>query len=196
MKKGTDRLPTENRGDIPGAGVNLTGAKKLTWWARGQEGGEIVKFFAFGAGHDRGKTFADSNAEVNRLVTLEKEWKQNEIDVSQSRLEYVLSGFGWVVSAAESGDRREVNFFVDEIQYDKPCLDERRLLLSYDTQRFSTRSDAVLRNVAYTYDNAIALMAFIAAGERDRAASLAEALKYAQENNPERFWVGGAAKAR
>jgi len=41
-----------------------------------------------------------------------------------------------------------------------------------------------MRNVAYTYDNAISLIAFLAAGERDRARLIADAFIYALHNDP------------
>jgi len=45
-----DAAPRENWGDEPGAGFDLRGATKLTFWARGEKGGERVEFFAFGIG--------------------------------------------------------------------------------------------------------------------------------------------------
>ena len=50
--EGEETEPKANWGEYSDAGFNLTGAKKLTFWARGKEGGERVEFFAFGVGRD------------------------------------------------------------------------------------------------------------------------------------------------
>ena len=41
--------PANNWGDVKG-GYNLTGAKKLVFWARGEKGGEVVTFKMGGVG--------------------------------------------------------------------------------------------------------------------------------------------------
>src|SRR6267143_4620675 len=48
----TDRQPSPNWGDQPNAGLDLTGATQLQFWARGLNGGEKVEFFCFGVGYD------------------------------------------------------------------------------------------------------------------------------------------------
>ena len=48
--EGEETQPEANWGDYPDAGVNLSGAKRFSFWAKGKNGGELVEFFAFGVG--------------------------------------------------------------------------------------------------------------------------------------------------
>jgi len=47
-----DRAPRLNWGEEPGAGIDLSGATRLTFLARGERGGEQVEFFCAGVGRD------------------------------------------------------------------------------------------------------------------------------------------------
>lgn len=98
--------PANDWGSEPG-GFDLTGAKKLTFWARGAEGGESVKF-GFGViGSD--KPYADSG-KSEQAVTLTKEWKEYTIDVASLTLTRVKTGFMWVIG----GKGKPVTFYVDD----------------------------------------------------------------------------------
>jgi hypothetical protein len=186
--EGPATTPQANWGDRPDAGVDLTGATRLTFWARGQYGGERVRFFAFGAGSD-GQPYPDSSPEVTTgFVTLSKSWRQYTIALTGKDLSYVLAGFGWVTNAVEN-DGKPIRFYLDDISYDKPRLDEPRLLQSYRTIAPGLAVDQVMRNAAYVYDNALALMAFIARGDKARSALLADALVYAQTHD--RYYADG-----
>jgi hypothetical protein len=185
--------PTPNWGDQPNAGVDLRGATKLTFYARGAEGGEHVEFFALGVGRDAesGTAFMphpDSSPKVSLgYVTLTPNWKKYTLDLAGKNLGYTLGGFGWV-AAADRNPNRDITFYLDEIKYDKQRLSEPRLLASFETMNVND-FDRVARNVAFTYDNAVALIAFLVAGERERARLLADALVYAQEHD--RFYTDG-----
>ena len=103
--------PANNWGDSPG-GYNLTGAKKLTFWARGATGGESVSF-SFGLiGPD--KTYPDSGKGSLPNTVLTKEWKQYSIDVSHEDLSAIVSGFAW----AASGAPQPVVFYLDDLRYE------------------------------------------------------------------------------
>ncbi len=93
------------------------------------------------------------------------------------------------MSSAAQNDGKSITFYLDDIGYDKPRLSEPRLLVSYQTINSGQEVDRILRNVAFTYDNALALMAFVAAGQTDRAKLIADALVYAQ--NHDRFYSDG-----
>ena len=103
--------PDNNWGDKPG-GVSLSGAKKLTFWARGAKGGEVVSF-AFGligsdkAFHDTGKGSLDK-------AVLTKAWKQYTIDTSGQDLSRIVTGFDWSLGATGA----PVTFYLDDIQYE------------------------------------------------------------------------------
>lgn len=102
--------PANDWGDKPG-GFDLTGAKKLTFWARGEEGGEKVDFVM---GVLKGKKFNDSASGELKGVVLTNEWKQYEIDLAGKDLKQIKTGFGWVVG----GQGKPVTFYLDEIKYE------------------------------------------------------------------------------
>jgi hypothetical protein len=102
--------PANDWGDKPG-GYNLTGATKLTFWARGEEGGEKVGF-SFG-GIRRDKPFHDTAA-GKMEVELTKDWKQYSIDLTGKDLTCIKSGFAWTVS----GHGKPVLFYLDDIRYE------------------------------------------------------------------------------
>lgn len=103
--------PADDWGDKEG-GHDFTGATKLTWWARGAEGGEKVEF-KFGILDQQKKFFDTANGAT--VVTLTPEWKQYSIDLTGKDLRRIKTGFVWVV-----GDPgKPVTFFIDEVKYEK-----------------------------------------------------------------------------
>jgi len=63
-------------------------------------------------------------------------------------------------------------------------------LVSFQTQSSSQQEfDRVMQNVAFTYDNAVAALAFIAFGDRERAQQIVDTLITAQ--NHDRFYTDG-----
>ena len=191
---GSETQPDPNWGDTANAGVDLTGATKLTFWARGKVGGERVAFMCFGVGWNPvtetpDKPYPDSSPKASTgYVTLTDAWTKYTIDVSGLDKSYVLGGFAWITSASENSGN-DITFYLDDISYDKPRLTEPRFILSYETIQSGYSFDTIMRNVAYTYDNAVALLAFTASGEMDRAKLLADALVYAQQND--RYYTDG-----
>lgn len=183
---GTQKLPELNFGTVPNAGVDLTGATTLTFWARGAKGGEKVKFFALGVGRAPGTSppapHPDSAPEVNVTVTLGRQWKRFTLSLSGLDLSYVLGGFGWVAEGRDNAPG-PVRFYMDDISYDKPRLSEPRLLQSFVPKLVDGEFDRLVRNSASTYDNSIAVLALLAAGEDDRAGLIADALVYAQQHD-------------
>lgn len=102
--------PAEDWGDKPG-GYDLSGAKKLTFWARGDKGGEEANF-SFGVlGAD--KKFPDSAKGETGKVKLDKEWKQYSIDLSGKDLSQIKTGFCWTVE----GRGEPVTFYLDDIEW-------------------------------------------------------------------------------
>lgn len=57
------------------------------------------------------------------------------------------------------------------------------LLTSFATTTSNTDFDKIMGNVAFTYDNAVAALAFIALGDQQRAKSIVEAILYAQNHD-------------
>jgi hypothetical protein len=177
---GKQRRPQVNFGILPNAGTNLTGATKLTFWARGENGGEIVDFFMGGIGWPLGTTpFPDSTDAVKIRVTLSNQWAKYTINLQGKNLSYIQGGFGWVASraGATGANPSGAVFYLDDIQYElgpdrlERRLNEPRFLRSFTTlplqpDPFDDTKDGdidfVLRNAAFTYDNALAILAFLA----------------------------------
>ena len=103
--------PANDWGDQPG-GKNLTGASKLTFWARGAKGGESVNFLCGIIGRD--KPYFDTVQAKLEKATLTKEWKQYSIDLKGKDLTRIKSGFGWTLGS--TGE--PVTFYLDDIRYE------------------------------------------------------------------------------
>lgn len=103
--------PVNNWGDVEG-GYNLKGAKKLTFWARGEKGGETIVRFGMGG---IGGIYTDTaKAEIGPIV-LEKGWRQYSIDLSGKDLSYISGGFFWMTDKVSNPDGAV--FYIDEIRY-------------------------------------------------------------------------------
>jgi serine/threonine-protein kinase len=103
--------PPNDWGDKPG-GYNLTGATRLTFWARGKEGGEVVTFKLGMLGSD--KKYPDSDHAELPDVALTRDWKQYRIDLTGKNLTCIKTGFVWVVHTTG----KPVTFYLDDVQYE------------------------------------------------------------------------------
>ena len=104
--------PANNWGDKKG-GFDLTGAKKLTLWIRGEKGGERIEELKLG-----GITglYPDSDIAGIGPVMLTQEWKQYEIDLSGKDLSYISGGFCWSSNLDVNPDG--ITFYMDDIKYE------------------------------------------------------------------------------
>ncbi len=103
--------PANNWGKQKG-GFNLQGAQKLTFWAKGEKGGErIEEFRSGGVSGD----FPDSDTSVIGPVILTNEWRQYTIDLRGKDLSYISGGFSW--STTVEANPGGCVFYLDEIQY-------------------------------------------------------------------------------
>jgi hypothetical protein len=102
--------PPNDWGTKPG-GWNLTGAKALSFWARGAHGGEVVSFEFGLLGKD--KLYPDSASGKLDNVKLTKDWKQYSIDLKGKNLSRIKTGFAWIVA----GTGHPVTFYLDDIRY-------------------------------------------------------------------------------
>jgi hypothetical protein len=107
--------PANNWGEISGAGFDLRGAKKVTFWARGEEGGEIINEFKVG-GISSGE-YIDSDSASIGPVRLTKDWKKYEIDLRGKDLSYIIGGFCWATNI-DVNDPEGIVFYLDEIRYE------------------------------------------------------------------------------
>jgi len=103
--------PNNDWGDRPG-GWNVTGAKALTFWARGEKGGEIVSFEYGLLGAD--KRFGDTGHDKLDKIQLAKEWTRYELDLKGKNLTRIKTGFAWVVAAPGE----PVTFYLDDIRFE------------------------------------------------------------------------------
>lgn len=108
--------PANNWGTIPEAGFDLQGATKLTFWARGHEGGEIINEFKMG-GISSGEHIDTDSASVGP-IKLTTEWKKYEIDLRGKDLSYVIGGFAWATNI-DVNNPDGIVFYIDEIRYEK-----------------------------------------------------------------------------
>jgi hypothetical protein len=107
--------PANNWGDKRG-GYNLTGYKKLVFWARGEKGGETIdKFFTGGISGQTEE--GDSDEASVSPVSLTKEWKEYTIDLTGLDLSHIIGGFGFAANA--DANPNGVVMYVDEIRYEK-----------------------------------------------------------------------------
>jgi hypothetical protein len=102
--------PANNWGNSSG-GLDLRGARKLTFWARGENGGEVVTFKLGILGPDA--KFPDSDHAELPDVALSSDWKQYSIDLAGKDLSRIATGFVWVVAATG----KPVTFYLDDVQY-------------------------------------------------------------------------------
>ncbi len=103
--------PANDWGDQAG-GWNLAGAKRLTFWARGEKGGEALSFEFGLLGRDQ-KVFDTASGKLAD-VKLTAEWKQYSIDLAGKDLTRIKTGFGWVVA----GQGAPVTFYLDDIRFE------------------------------------------------------------------------------
>jgi hypothetical protein len=104
--------PANNWGDRQG-GFDLTGATRLKFWARGENGGERIEEFKIG-----GITglYPDSDVAGIGPVLLTKEWKKYEIDLRGKDMSYISGGFCWATNLDVNPNG--ATFYLDEITYE------------------------------------------------------------------------------
>ncbi|MCA8987574.1 MAG: hypothetical protein KDA78_08035 [Planctomycetaceae bacterium] len=102
--------PNDWEGKFPG-GFDLTGATRLEFWARGDQGGEVVSFVL---GVIEGNSlYRDSSKSELSQVPLKTEWQRYEISLTGKDLQRIKTGFGWSIA----GQGKPVRFYLDDIRY-------------------------------------------------------------------------------
>lgn len=125
------QYPANNWGDMPG-GYDLSLAKRLTFWGRGEKGGEVINTFQVGGIHGK---YPDSGSRSTGTVILSGTWKQYTIDLSSidnaiimdeqnkecwpfmTPLSRIVGGFGWATSLSENRDEG-ITFYLDDIRFE------------------------------------------------------------------------------
>ena len=104
--------PANNWGRRKG-GYNLSGAKKLTFWARGEKGGEQIQEFTIGGIEG---DYPDSDKIIIGPVILSHEWKQYTMDLTGRDVSFISGGFAWTTEAAVNP--AGCTFYLDEIRFE------------------------------------------------------------------------------
>lgn len=110
-----------NDGTAKDQGMDLSGAARLVFSARGEKGGETVEFFACGFGYNEWNEadceYPDSAVKQTAgFVTLTDGWQEYAIDLTGVDMSNVSCGFGYVLSGDTSGEGENV-FYLDDIRY-------------------------------------------------------------------------------
>ncbi len=118
--------PANNWGDVPGrAGFDLRGSTRLTFWARGENGGERVHEFRVGGIVGQ---YPDSDVATLSNVRLTPEWKQYAIDLTKKDLRHIIGGFGFSLIKAENPGG--MAFYLDDILFEGPPTQEAAPMVS------------------------------------------------------------------
>ncbi|MFA5356629.1 MAG: hypothetical protein WC301_04420 [Candidatus Omnitrophota bacterium] len=94
-------------------GFDLTGMSKLTFWARGAKGGEIIQKFMVGG--IKG-LYPDSLSVEMGPVELTDTWKQYTINLAGKDLSYINGALGWTISADSCPEG--ATFYLDDIKFE------------------------------------------------------------------------------
>lgn len=102
------QYPPNNWGDM--SGKYLTGVKELTFWARGEKGGEKAEFKVGGiSGDSLGKEISTGEIE------LEKSWKKYTIPLDGKDLSNVKAGLFW--ASYRDKNPAGCTIYLDDIAY-------------------------------------------------------------------------------
>lgn len=106
------QTPANNWGDKTG-GFNLTGKKRLTFWARGAKGGEAITEFKMGGISGQN---GDSDSASLGSITLTQEWRKFTVELANKDLRHIIGGFFW--SANRGSNPNGMTFYLDDIRYE------------------------------------------------------------------------------
>lgn len=104
--------PNNNWGNMPG-GINLTGAKKLTFWARGERGGEKISEVKVGG--IKGQ-YPDSDVAWKGNIVLGNDWKQYEIPLMGKDMSHIIGGFSLILTKKDN--KYGCSIYIDEILFE------------------------------------------------------------------------------
>jgi len=105
--------PDGNWGDR--IGFSLVGAKKISFYAKGERGGEIVEFKSGGIVSE-GKPYQDRFIKTTGEVVLTTTWTKYTFDLSdlkETQLSSVIGAFCWVATGGYDKEGRLVTYIAD-----------------------------------------------------------------------------------
>jgi hypothetical protein len=184
--------PAANDGKI-NAGMDLTGAEKLVFYAKGDTGKERVEFFMGGfgwSGSVKTVQFADTTGKITLgTLSLSTEWQRYELSLKGADLSSIACGFGWVTNDTSNSLLTNIRFYLDDIHYEFGNKAKDPLFLQSYASALPGTDDAIINTFAYVYDNAIAALALSYSGKHERAQQIADAIVYAYEHD--RYYADG-----
>jgi hypothetical protein len=104
--------PANNWGNVQG-GFNLKGAVRITFWARGLKGGEVLSEVKVGG--IKGK-YPDSDIASLKNIGLTTEWEMYEIDLKDKKMSHIAGGFCIILDRYNNPEGATV--FIDNIIYE------------------------------------------------------------------------------
>jgi hypothetical protein len=109
------QFPENNWGDRNGKDLRNRGFTRVTVWARGLKGGEIIQFKA--GGHTApAKPYQASFDVAGEFIKLTSEWKQYTLNIEGQNLTNVISAFAWAIRKEDNPNG--ATFYLDDIQYE------------------------------------------------------------------------------
>lgn len=108
------QYPENNYGRKPGRNLTGQGFTKVTFWVRGNKGGEQLTFKA--GGHTDPSFNYQASFEAETPMTLTKDWQQGMIKLP-TNLSNIAAGFVWVAARDDNPDG--IVFYLDDIRYEK-----------------------------------------------------------------------------
>jgi len=106
----------DNWGDQPGNNYSKENLIKVTFWARGTTGNEVVEFKSGGI-KNNGKPYHDTLTRTTGRITLSKNWQQYTISLKDADLSSIIGGFCWVASKGYNNSS-DITFYLDDIQFE------------------------------------------------------------------------------
>jgi hypothetical protein len=103
--------PANNWGSKKG-GFDLTGLNKLTFWARGAKGGEVIDKFTVGG--IKG-TYPDTTEVSMGPVELTSSWQEYSVNLAGKDLSYINGALNWVINADSNPEG--ATFYIDDIKF-------------------------------------------------------------------------------
>jgi hypothetical protein len=105
------QYPANNWCEKKGKDLSSFGYTKITFWVKGENGGEEVKFKS---GHDCGDSYTTD--EVTKI--LGKEWAKVTIDLKGKNLSNITGAFCWNVDSKGQPVTGATTFYIDDVQYE------------------------------------------------------------------------------
>lgn len=105
------QYPANNWCQKKGMDFSKSGYKRLTFYVKGANGGEEVKFKV---GQDCGDSFVSDEL----VLRLTKSWNKSTIDLVGKDLSNITGAFCWIVDSKANTDGT-VTFYIDDVQFEK-----------------------------------------------------------------------------